>query len=66
MVSALHGAFDIFAIMGFGTLIECHDDIRAKKFLSFDGRFGGQAMSGAVDVAFESDSILVHFAGISE
>ena len=51
-------------VIGYGAFVESHDNIRTKLLLDMDGTFRGKAVHGAVDVAFESHTIVIYLARI--
>ncbi len=65
-VSPLHGEFAVSVVVGVGALVEGHDDIRPQVLLDGDGFFGGEAVSGAVDMTLEGDPVVVDLAGLGQ
>ncbi len=65
-MGALHGDLRVGMVVGIGTLVKGHDDIRAEVLLDLDGAFRCEAVARAVDVRFESDAILIDLARFGE
>ena len=60
----IHGEFCISVIVGIGTFVESHDDVRAEILLNGDGLFGREAMRRAVNVTLEGHTLIVNLAGL--
>ena len=65
-VSPLHGELAIFMVVGIGTFVECHDDIRAEVLLDSNGTLRREAMRRAVDVTLEGHAFIVDLAGLRQ
>ncbi|MPN04945.1 hypothetical protein SDC9_152194 [bioreactor metagenome] len=63
-MGAAHGIIDVGRIIGVSAFIEGHDDIGPQFFLDLDGAFRGEAVHGAINVAFECDAVFIYFAGV--
>ena len=50
VVGALHGPLAVGMVVGIGTLVEGHDDVRSEVLLDLDRPLRGEVMGGAVDV----------------
>ena len=65
-VGAFHGLFNINAVVGVRTFIECHDNIRTQFFLDLYRAFRCKAFHRPIDVRFEGHTVLIHLAHVCQ
>ena len=65
-MSPLHGELAVGMIVGIGTFVEGHDDVRAEVLLNRNGLFRREAMRRTVDVTLEGHAVIVDLAGLRQ
>ena len=65
-MSPVHGEFGVGVVIGVGTFVECHDDVRAEIFLNRNGFFRREAMRRTVNVTLEGHAVVVDLASLRE
>ena len=65
-VSQLHGNFAVGVVVGIGTFVEGHDDVRAEILLDADGTLGREAVRRAVNVTLEGHALIVDLASLRQ
>ncbi len=65
-MGALHGQFAVGVIVGIRAFIKSHDDIGSQVLLDGDGFFGGEAVGGPIDMAFEGDPVVIDLASLCQ
>src|SRR5215216_5372255 len=63
-MSPFHGELAIFMVVGVGTFIKSHDDVRAEVLLNSNRTLRREAMRRAVDVTLEGHAFIVYLAGL--
>ncbi len=59
-MGSFHSGLVVGAAVGFGTLVEGHDDIGAQLLLHSNHTLGGEAVFAAIQMRLESDPLLIN------
>ena len=65
-MSPIHGNPAVCLVVGVGTFVECHDDIRAEIFLNGNGLLRREAMRRTVNVTLEGHAVIVYFTRLRQ
>ncbi len=63
-MSPIHGDGAVGFVVGVGTFVERHDDVRAEVLLNCNGLFRREAMRRAVNVTLKGHTVVIDLAGL--
>ena len=63
-MSPIHSDDAVSVVVGIGTFVERHDDVRAEVLLNGNRLFGYEAMRRAVDVTLEGHAVVIYFSSL--
>ena len=66
VVSPLHCDSAVLVVVGIGTFIEGHDDVRAETLLNADGAFRREVVRRTVNVTLEGHAFVINLAGLRQ